>query len=594
MSRKAHEMRTPPSHGLKPQRLIFRLLYSTLAAHNVTKLHRTTKWKQRIMRNFTSPAAYFLCLLLSLALNAHGQGGGPAFELVIENGRIVDGTGNPWFPGDLGIKDGIIVTVGDLSDAESKRIIDAAGHVVSPGFIDIHNHSDNQVLTNPKAENYIRQGVTTIVVGNCGRSAVPSEEYPTFTRYFGAIERQGIAVNVVALIGHGSLREHVMGPVGRLSTPDEMSQMKRLVDQLLREGATGMSTGLGYAPGIYSDTDELVELSTVLATHNALYASHIRGDAATWRPAIEEAIEIGRRSGAAVQISHMESHYPNWGAQRIPLRLIEEARARGLDVTTDVPPLVRGATGLQTMLPNEALDGGPETIVRYLSDPEKRALCRRHVFEEKEIHNTPVPTLIADGFADHIFVEGVSLEEIANARGVDPVDAAFDILLENDGRIGVVLQHHYEPDLRILVASPLVMIESDGRIQTFGEGVPNPRSYGAFPLVFRKYVRGETRSEASEDVGMKILSLEEAVRKMTSFPAQKLGMKDRGMIRESMVADLVVFDPETISDTCTYTEPHQYPAGIPYVIVGGEVVVDQGRHTGRLTGQVLKSTRSNN
>ena len=370
--------------------------------------------------------------------------------------------------------------------------------------------------------------------------------------------------------------------------------MKELAGQLLLDGASGMSTGLGYAPGIYSDTAELVELSRVLAKHNALYSSHIRGDAATWRPAIEEAIEIGRRSGAAVQISHMEAHYPNWGAQGIPLRLIEEARARGLDVTTDTPPLVRGATGLQTMLPNEALDGGSETTMEYLSDPEKRARCRRHVFEEKDIHNTPVPTLIADGFASHIFIEGVSLEAIAEKRGVNPVEAAFDILLENNGKIGVVLQHHYEPDLRILVANPLVMIESDGSIQTFGEGVPNPRSYGAFPIVFRKYVRGETRPEAPEDVGLKILSIEEAVRKMTSFPAQKLGMRDRGMIRESMVADLVVFDPETISDKCTYTNPHQYPVGIPYVIVSGEVVVDEGKHTGAFPGKILRSTRSGN
>lgn len=538
--------------------------------------------------------AFLCCLSLSTSLNSYGQSGGIVFDLVIKNGHIVDGSGNPWFPADLGIKDGVIVKIGNVSDAESVRTIDAARHVVSPGFIDIHNHSDSQVLTNPKAENYVRQGVTTIVIGNCGRSVVPSDEYPTFTKYFGEIERQGISLNVVALIGHGSLREYVMGPVGRLPAPDEMSQMERLVDQFLLEGATGMSTGLGYAPGIYSDTDELVALSRVLATRDALYTSHIRGDAATWRPAIEEAIEVGRRSGVAVQISHMESHYPNWGAQRIPLRLIEEARSRGLDVTTDVPPLVRGATGLETMLPNEALDGGSESIMEYLSDPAKRAVCRHHVFEEKEIHNTPVPTLIADGYADHIFIEGVSLEEIARERGVDAVEAALDILHENGGRVGVVLQHHYEPDLRILVASTLVMIESDGSIQTYGEGVPNPRSYGAFPLVFRKYVRGETRAEAPEDAGTKILTLEEAVRKMTSFPAQKLRMKDRGLIRESMVADLVIFDQETISDRATYGNPHQYPVGIPYVIVAGEVVVDQGRHTGRLPGQILESTRSNN
>ena len=516
------------------------------------------------------------------------------FDLLIVNARIVDGTGNAWYPGDVGIKDGMIAKIGNLSDAASKRTIDATGHVVCPGFIDIHNHSDSPVLTNPRAENYIRQGVTTICIGNCGKSVVPSKEYPTFTKYFDQIERQGISVNLVALIGHGNLRTFVMGPVGRLPTEDELYQMKQLVDQLLRQGASGMSTGLGYAPGIYSDTNELVELTKVVAKHDALYTSHIRGDAATWRPAIEEAIEIGERSGVAVQISHMESHYPNWGAQRIPLRLIKEARARGLDVTTDLPPFVRGGTGLETMLPNEALDGGAETSVEYLTDPEKRARCRRHVFEEKDIHNTPVPTLIADGHADHIFVNGVSLEEEAKKRGVEPVEAAFDILLENKGRLGIVLQHHYEPDLRILVADPLVMIESDGSIQTFGEGVPNPRTYGAFPIVFRKYVRGETRADAPEDPGMKVLTLEEAVRKMTSFPAQKLGMRDRGMIRESMVADLVVFDPETISEKCTYANPHQYPVGIPYVIVSGEVVVDGSKHTGSLPGKILKSTRSHN
>ena len=383
-----------------------------------------------------------------------------------------------------------------------------------------------------------------------------------------------------------------MEDVGKPATGRELERMKELIRQFLREGASGFSTGLGYAPGIFSDTDEIVELCKVLTEHNALYTTHIRGDAASWRPAIEEAIEISERSGVALQISHLESHYPNWGAEDMALRLVEEARARGIEVTTDVPPYVRGGTGLETILPNEALDGGNEKILEYLTDPEKRAICRRHVYEEKALHNTPVPTLIADGYADNIYVEGVPLGKIAREKGLDPADAAYDILIENGGKIGIVLQHHYEPDLRKIVAHPLVMIESDGGIQTFGEGVPNPRSYGAFPLVFRKYVRGENRSEEPAEEGMKILSMEEAVRKMTSFPAQKLGLTDRGMIRELMCADLVIFDPETIADGTTYANPHQYPVGIPYVIVNGEVVVDNSLPTGAMPGKVLRSTRS--
>ena len=534
-----------------------------------------------------------LCLSLLFTVNTYGQSEGLKYNLIIKNGHIVDGTGNAWYPGDVGINHGMITKIGDLSTATANRTIDAAGHIVSPGFIDIHNHSDRQAITNPRAENYIRQGVTTICVGNCGHSFVPCEEYPTFAKYFDTIERQGISLNLIALIGHGDLRNYVVGE-GRLANYGELDRMKQLVDQFLREGASGMSTGLGYAPGIYSDTDELVELSEVLAKHNALYTSHVRGDAASWRPAIEEAIEIGRRSGAAVQISHMEAHYPNWGAQGIPLRLIEEARARGLDVTTDVPPYIRGGTGLRTILPDEALAGGSETILEYLTDPEKRAICKRFVYEDKENHNTPVPTLIADGYSDNIYIHGVPLGEIARKREMDPADVAFDILIEQGGGGGVVLEHHYEPDLRIIVAHPLAMIISDGSIQTYGEGLPNPRTYGAFPIVFRKYVRGETRPEAPEDKGMKVLRLEEAVRKMTSFPAQKLGLKDRGMIRESMCADLVIFNPNTISDKCTYANPHQYPVGIPYVIVNGVVVVDNSQHTGAMPGKVLKSTRSHN
>lgn len=515
------------------------------------------------------------------------------FDLLVVHGRIVDGTGNAWYYGDVGIKNGRIERIGDLSNSTARRTIDATDHVVSPGFIDIHSHGDLDVLDNPLTENYLQQGVTTICGGNCGHSLFPTDEYPTFADFSAKVERSGVSLNLICLIGHGPLRSYIMEDVRKPATGRELERMKELVGQLILEGASGMSTGLAFPPGIYSDTDEIVELCKVLAKHNALYATHIRGDAASWRPAIEEAIEISQRSGVALQISHLESHYPNWGAEDMALRLVEEARARGIEVTTDVPPYLRGGVGLETILPAEALDEGNDKIVEYLTNPDKRAMCKRYVYEEKETHNTPVPTLIADGHADNIFVEGVPLGKIARRKGLDdPADAAFDVLIENGGRIEVVLQHHYEPDLRKIVAHPLAMIVTDGKVQKFGEGMPNPRFYGAFPIVFRKYVRGETRPEAPEDPGMKVLPIEEAIRKMTSFPAQKLGLSDRGMIRESMIADLVIFNPKTIADKCTYANPHQYPVGIPYVVVNGEVVVDDSRHTGAMPGRILRSSRS--
>lgn len=514
------------------------------------------------------------------------------YDLLIVNGRIVDGTGNAWYPGDVAIKDGKIARIGKVSGATAARTIDAANHVVCPGFIDIHSHGDSGILTNPRAENCVRQGVTTIVGGNCGGSAAPTGEFPDYTSLINHLENRGLALNIALLVGHGTLRQAVVGDAGRLLSTSELDVMKQLLDQCLTEGASGMSTGLGYAPGIFSDTNELVALAEVLMKHNALYATHIRGDASTWRQGIEEGIEISERSGVALQLSHMEAHYPNWGKQDMCLKLIDDARARGLDVTTDVPPFVRGGTGLETMLPDEALAGGPATTMKYLTDPEKRAFCKEHVYKHREKHSTPVPTLIADGYADNIFIDGMPLGETARKQEMDPVDAAFEILIKNGGRKSTVLQHHNEADLKKIVAYPTAMIASDGGVQVYGEGLPNPRSYGAFAIVFRKYVRGETRPEAPEDPGAKILTLEEAVRKMTSFPAQKMGMRDRGMIRESMVADLVIFNPETISEKCTYNDPHQYPVGIPYVIINGVVVVDDGRQTDAMPGKVLRSTRS--
>ncbi len=532
-----------------------------------------------------------IALTAVLLVTRTAASGAERLDLLIRNGMIVDGAGNPWFPADVGVRDGMIVKVGKIGDTDAARVIDAVGHIVAPGFIDIHNHSDAELLAMPGAESYLYQGVTTMCVGNCGFSAAPSDSISTYTAYFDRLERNGISPNVVALVGHGQLRSFVVGNEGRAATPAEMKRMCELVEQFLNEGASGMSTGLAYAPGMFADTEEIVALCEILARHDALYATHIRGDAALWRPAIEEAIGIAERTGVALQISHLESHYPNWGAQDMALRMLEDARARGIEVTTDVPPYLCGSTELQTIMPEEAVSGGIDSLRARLRNPVLRERYKRWIYEHKEEHLTPVPTLVADGMADNIIIDGVTLGEIARRQKIDPADAAMDILRDSGGRL-IVLQHHYEADLRKIAVHPLVMIMSDGFIPQYCVGVPNPRCYGVFPLIFRKYVRGETRPEEPKEVGIRILSLHEAVRKMTSFPAQKLGLTDRGLIREGMRADIVIFDPETISDKTTYANPHQYPEGIPFVIVNGTVVIDNGRHTGARPGMVLKATRS--
>ena len=529
-----------------------------------------------------------ISLVVALSVIHCAPSGEQAFDLIIQDGHVVDGTGNPWFQADIGIRDGKIAKIGNLGSTPSNRTINAAGLIVSPGFIDIHNHSDDELLTSPLAENYIRQGATTLLIGNCGHSTVPREEWSTFGKYFAQLEKQGIALNVAALMGHGQLRAHVIGDDDRKPTAEELEEMKSVVDQGMKDGAYGLSTGLAYAPGMFADTDEVTELCKVVASYDGLYATHIRTNGFTWEQSVREALEIAERSGANLQVSHQESHYPNWGDEEKILRILEEARSNGMDVSTDLPPYLMGSTTIFTILPNWALDGGTPELLKRLEDPEQKQMIRKYVFEEKKKHPSPPATLLGDGHADKIWIAGKNLAEIARERKLDPLDAVFDLIIENEGSVGIVVEQHFEDDIRKLVSHPLTMIESDGRIQKVGEGVPHPRSYGVFPLAFRKYVRGETRNEEPKEVGKQILTLQEAVRKMTSFPALKLGLKDRGLLREGMWADIVIFDPQTITDQATYADPHQYPKGIPYVIVNGQVVVEMEEPTGALPGKVLR------
>ncbi len=537
---------------------------------------------------------FIFFLFLIFALNFGSQSEKLKFDLIIKKGRVIDGTGNPWFVADIGIKDGKIVKIGNLATAMGEKAIDAGGLVVSPGFIDIHNHSDNELLTNPKAENYIRQGVTTLFIGQCGSSTVPRDEWPTFGKYFGQLEKQGIATNVAALVGHGQIRSYVIGRENRKPTPEELEKMKAIIAKAIEDGAYGLSTGLVYAPGTFADTDEIIELCKVVAKYDGLYATHVRDDGAKWERAVLEAIETAEKSGARLQISHNESHYPNWGKLDKIMKHIEDARARGLRVSCDVIPTLCGSQSINTVFPNWAKAGGAAKLLERLKNPEERAKIKRYVLKEKEKHTSPSTTLIADGHSDKIWIEGRNLAEIAKERGQNPLDAAIEMIIERGKTYGIIMEFHDEDDLCALIKYPLSSIESDGRIQTFGEGMPHPRTYGCFPLIFRKYVRGETRKEEPREVGRKILSLQEAIRKITSCPAQRLRLRDRGLLRENMWADIVIFDPQTISDQSTYANPHQYPKGIPYVIVNGQVVVENGEHTGALPGKVLQGPRYSN
>lgn len=534
------------------------------------------------------------CLILILStmwVTSWGQKNEAQYDLVIRNGRILDGTGNPWYIADIGVQNGRIAKIGNLADAKGRKTIDARDLNVSPGFIDIHNHSDDGLIANPKAENYIRQGVTTLFIGHCGGSAAPSKEFPTSGAYLRQLEKNGIATNAAILVGHGTIRSSVMGVVDRNPTTAELGKMKALVAAAMEDGAYGLSTGLVYSPGTFAKTDEIIELCKVVAARDGIYATHVRDDGAKWEEAVQEALETARQSGVRLQIVHNESHYPNWGKLDMIMKYVDDARAQGLRVGVDVIPTLCGSQGIDTVFPNWALEGGDQKLVERLKDPAQRTKITDYVLNQKEQHTSPSSSLIADGYADKIWINGKNLAEIAKQRRQNPLDAAMDMVIERGDTYGIIMEFHNEDDLCKLIAHPLSSIGSDSRVQTFGKGSPHPRAYGCFPLIFRKYVRGETREDEPREVGRKILSLQEAVRKITSCPAETLGLRDRGLLREGYWADITIFDPQTIADRATYANPHQYPKGIPYVIVNGKLVIENSEHTGALPGQVLRGPR---
>lgn len=528
------------------------------------------------------------------------------FDIIIKDGLVVSGAGNPWFRADVGVKDSRIVSLGRISKGEAERVIDAGGLVVCPGFIDMHSHSDFTLLVNPRAESKIRQGVTTEVIGNCGHSAAPMNEatknhqrktnplieeagidldWSTMGEYLDRLRGQGVALNVATLVGHGAVRAYVMGYEKRPPRRGEMEEMRAVVEGAMEDGAFGMSTGLIYPPSSYAATEELVELCRVVARYGGIYTSHIRGEAETLLEAVEEAVFIGAKAGLPVEINHHKAMgRANWGKVEESLSIIEGARERGVDVTCDAYPYIAASFGLRAMLPPWAHEGGVDRMVERLKDPKARGRMERDMARGLPDWSSP---LMAAGWGDtlitscrsHEELEGKTIAEIAEGMGVSPFDLTFDLLTEEPG-ITVVRFAMREEDVRTVMGHPAMMVGTDGYslapYGVLGKGRPHPRSYGTFPRILGRYVREEG-----------VLTLEEAVRKMTSLPANRLGLRDRGLISEGMWADITVFDPKWVRDKATFTDPHQYPEGVEYVLVNGRVVIERGEHTRTLAGRVL-------
>ncbi len=518
------------------------------------------------------------------------------YDLAIKNGKVMDGSGNPWHYADIGISEGTVCAVGRVDDAE--KIIDASGCIVSPGFIDIHTHSDFPILIDPMAQSKIRQGVTTEVVGMCGESAAPIHEavrrywekyessrvpegffydWSSMADYMERIDKQGTAVNIAPVIGHGTVRQNVLGYDSRVPAEDELEKMRKLVREAMEEGAWGMSTGLIYPPSAYGKQPEITGLARIVAEYGGIYFSHIRNEGETLLEAITEACEIGKNSGASVQIAHFKAKgKPYWGKTKQSLSLVEKYRETGVDITFDQYPYIASSTNLTALLPHWSQEGGADRLMEYLKSDSMRAKMAKEFqfsFDWSDI-------LIANAKNNPLY-NGRNIAEVAEMMNKDPLNAFFDLLVKENTQVPTVMFLMNEEDVQRVMQSPYGMVGSDGSAIApegiWANNVPHPRFYGTFPRVLAKYVREDG-----------ILSLQEAVRKMTAAPAQKLGLKDRGLLREGYKADIAIFDPKTVKDVATFTKPQRYAEGIPHVIVNGTLVVENGEHTGALPGMALR------
>lgn len=539
----------------------FPSLYSNITLQRGENMKRNTKRTMVLM--------FVLALLISCSPSQQ-------FDILITGGTVIDGSGKPEFKADIGIQGDKIVYIGKKRRNTGLTTIDATNLIVAPGFIDIHTHCDRGIISQPENKNYILQGVTTVIGGNCGGSPLDIKGY------FNRVQKKSIATNIAVYIGHNTVRQKVMGSEDRAPTEEELTQMEEFVQQAMKDGAIGLSTGLGYTPGMFADTDEIIALNKVVGIYGGMYASHIRDQGLGMYDSVEEAIRIGREGSTRVQISHLKLSIDKlWGETDKLYQVIENARKEGVEVYTDEYPYIAASTGLSVIFPNWSLAGGK--LREHLQNPETRERLKKEMFHTGRMKSYRDRDMLAAlqiaSYRANREYEGKTLRDILIMRDTEPTlknGAELVMEMQSKGGASLVFFLMDEEDVSAIMKYPFNMIGSDGGVITFDRGVPHPRSYGTFPRVLGKYVREEGR-----------LTLEEAIYKMTSLPAKSLRFEDRGSLSKQKQADLVIFNPETVNDTATFDKPHQYPSGISHVIVNGVLTVNKGELTGNFGGRTI-------
>ena len=542
-------------------------------------------------------------LLLSLTPALRAQ----SFDLVITNGHVIDGTGSPWYSGDIGIREGKISMIGNLGAVPRSRTIDAQGKVVAPGFIDMLGQSELTILVDPCLPSKIYQGITTEVTGE-GTSVAPlndaiirwdrasyqhyhiNPDWRTFGQYFARLEKQGIGINLASYVGATQVRRMVLGDADKQPTPDELQSMRELIRQAMAEGAVGVSTALEYPPAPYARTEELIALAKEASPYGGIYATHMRNESDEVLAAIDEAIRIGREAQIPIEIWHIKvAGKKNWGRMGEVVRKIDQARAQGVDVTADTYAYTAWFNSLSAFVPPWAHDGGDGKLIERLRDPATRARIRKEMLEpspdwDNEWDEIPGPESVLIGVVENpklLPLEGKTLAEVAKTWNRDPMDTLFDLLIEDQAFTSVAVFGMSEPDVVLALEQLWVSIDNDSS-GTSPEGIlgqehPHPRAYGTFPRILRKYVREEKK-----------ISLEEAIRKFSALPAARMRFTDRGVLKAGMWADVVIFDPATVRDRATFDHPNQFSEGMEYVLVNGVPVIDQGKMTGARPGKLLR------